>query len=265
MTDAPFSIRLGYISTDVDISVREGAPQEFREALIALASSYGLGSEGLRHVVCKGLLKRPNRSNSSPSYIDEEVDSLIESAPWHKIYDVAECVYKDLAQRNDYETPQEQFAVRLNGVMIEFGIGWQMVDGAIVVRGAQTFQDTSERAVAALRNTGRPIAENEVKQALSDLSRRPEPDVTGAIQHTVAALECVARDISNEPNKNLGQLKGKLSVPELMEAVMQNLWKFASEQGRHVREGQNLNFKDAELAVTITSALVVYLTNEHVD
>lgn len=37
-----------------------------------------------------------------------------------------------------------------------------------------------------------PDAEITVREALQDLSRRPAAEVTGAIQHATAALECVA-------------------------------------------------------------------------
>ena len=34
-----------------------------------------------------------------------------------------------------------------------------------------------------------------VAKALRDISRRPEPDVTGAIQHVCAAMQATARDL----------------------------------------------------------------------
>ena len=41
---------------------------------------------------------------------------------------------------------------------------------------------------------------NEIHEALKDISRRPTPDRTGAIQHSIAAMECTAREVAGEPN-----------------------------------------------------------------
>jgi len=45
-----------------------------------------------------------------------------------------------------------------------------------------------------------------IHEALQDLSRRPQPDLTGALQHALAALECLARDVTGENKPTLGQL-----------------------------------------------------------
>ena len=40
----------------------------------------------------------------------------------------------------------------------------------------------------------------------TDLSRRPNPDITGAIQHAMAALECIARTVCGDGSSTLGAL-----------------------------------------------------------
>ncbi len=89
---------------------------------------------------------------------------------------------------------------------MEHGIGWQMIDGRILYRGSESFGETTREAGEVLAAAGRPAAANEIHEALADISRRPVPDVTGAIQHAIAALECTARVVSGEPNLTLGRL-----------------------------------------------------------
>lgn len=96
-------------------------------------------------------------------------------------------------------------------------------------------------------------------EALADISRRPNADVTGAIQHAMAALECVARDVANQPSKTLGQLIAELKLPKPLDVGLEKLWGFASERGRHMRENRAPRFEDAELVVTVASAVSVYL------
>jgi hypothetical protein len=49
-------------------------------------------------------------------------------------------------------------------------------------------------------------AHSEMKKALDDLSRRPQADITGAIQHSLACLECVCREVTGDKKATLGAL-----------------------------------------------------------
>ena len=59
-----------------------------------------------------------------------------------------------------------------------------MSDGEIVYRGSVAFGETTRQADEALADTGHRAAANEIREALRDISHRPEPDVIEAIQHT---------------------------------------------------------------------------------
>ncbi|MBB4616750.1 hypothetical protein [Sphingomonas abaci] len=67
-------------------------------------------------------------------------------------------------------------------------------------------------AVQVMQQAGKPTAANEVHEAPKDISRRPVADVTGAIQHAMAALECVAREVDNSTD-TLGKIIGRLGLP----------------------------------------------------
>ena len=134
-----------------------------------------------------------------------------------------------------------------------------MCEGRIVARGSEAFAHALATATQVMRHTGRATAANEMHEALRDISRRPTADATGAIQHAIAALECVARDVLGQPTKTLGQVASDLGLPRPMDSPLEKLWGFASEQGRHLREGRQARFEDAELVVTLASAVSVYL------
>jgi hypothetical protein len=208
--------------------------------------------------VCGILLKRPDPNNwTAYPNVADEVQELVLKAPWHRVYDIAEGFHRRLAD-TDPERGKE-FEDRLNELFRENGIGWTMEDGRIVVRGSEMFTEASKQASQMMVQTGRHTAAGEMHEALADLSRRPVADITGAIQHAMAALECVARDISGQPGKTLGPLIGVLCLPKPLDSALEKLWGFASEQGRHLREGRSPRFEDAELVVTVSSAVSVYL------
>jgi hypothetical protein len=112
-------------------------------------------------------------------------------------------------------------------------------------------------AVDTMRAAGAPTANNEIHEALRDISRRPEPDVSGTIQHAMAALECTARQVDGTTD-TVGLIIGRLSLLRPMDEALRKLWGFTSEQGRHIQEGRNLHFEEAELVVTVASAVSVY-------
>lgn len=63
----------------------------------------------------------------------------------------------------------------------EQGIGWQMENGVIAVRGSEAFALATRNSVAAMQDACNLTAANEIHEALTDISRRPTADVTGAI------------------------------------------------------------------------------------
>jgi len=253
-----FSRRFGYRIPDAEITVREDAPKVLREGIVMLADNLGFKPNGARNVVCKVLLRQPNRyGNWSSSDVSQEVQDLVAGAPWYRVYDIAEAFYRSLADSD--EEKGRAYQEGLNELFSENGIGWAMEDGLIVTRGSEMFAMASKEASKMMIVTGRQVAAREMHEALADLSRRPAADITGAIQHSMAALECVTRDILGQPNKTLGQLISELSLPRPLDVALEKLWGFASEQGRHMREGRSPRFEDAELVVTVSSAVSVYL------
>ena len=74
----------------------------------------------------------------------------------------------------------------------------------------------------------------------------------------MAALECVAREVDGSTD-TLGQIIKRLMIPQPLDGALHRLWGFASEQGRHIQEGREPGFEEAELVVTVASAVSVYL------
>lgn len=104
-------------------------------------------------------------------------------------------------------------------------------------------------------------AKTEIKEAITDLSRRPNPDITGAIQHSLACLECVCREVTGDTKATLGDLMKKAGniVPAPLDHVITKIWGFTSEQGRHLKEGKNPAYIEAELVVELSAAISSYL------
>lgn len=149
-------------------------------------------------------------------------------------------------------------------IFLENGIGWKLEEGLIVFRGDEFFETTLKKAEEVLEQAKTLTAKQEIKEAINDLSRKPEPDVTGAIQHSLACLECISREVANDRKSTLGELikKHRAIVPPPLDQVIEKMWGFSSEQGRHLQEGKPPDFEEAELLVGLSASLSTYLAKK---
>lgn len=158
------------------------------------------------------------------------------------------------------EVPYE-FPDRINRAFRKKGVGWQLVNGEIQVRGPEEFEHALTAAAALAAKSNRDTARAELHEARLGLSRMPAPDVTGAITHAMAALECVARDLTGQQGLTLGDWlkRNPTAFPPPLDAAVGKLWGYASEYGRHVREGRVASYEEGELVVGVAASLTAYL------
>lgn len=264
-----FSERNGCQPQNAEIAIRQEAPEEMRGVVVDLAYESGLGPKELRTLVCRLLRRREDPNNWSPyPNVDWEIRGLVDSCEWYEVYDVIEAIDEELRSSSllmiDGQPAAMYFEVDLNKYFRRRGFGWQINHGLIEARGAEEFEHTLNEARQELSQSGRTTASNEIHEAIHDLSRRPHPDVTGAIQHSLAALECIARDVTGDSQATLGAILRRHPglVPAPLDQALEKLWGFASEQGRHLREGRVPGYEEAEVSVQVSSAVARYLSKK---
>ena len=256
-----FSDRYGFRAPDTEITVREDAPRELREAIPMIAKLGGMPPGRMREIVCEVLLVAPDPDNWSDSNIWHEVHYHFKTCPWFKVYDIAEALYAGF-RSDGFHEEQRQFANHLNQFFREEGIGWKMSNGKVVHRG-EVFTETTREAVSVLKESGLPNAASEMREAIRDISRRPRPDSTGAIQHAMAALEATARELTGKPKPTLGKLVRELGLPPPLDTVVEKLWGYANSQhARHGKEGRTVSTDEAELLVSVACAVCTFLTKQ---
>lgn len=262
-----FSDRQGY-NQEPEITVREDAPEDVRGLVADYAYEAGLDPHKLRAITCRVLLTRPNPENwSAYPNVDFEARGHLDSCPWFKVYDIIEAIYADLEKDkfgkddlDNFDLPYDLFESRINHLLRAKGVGWQLKGGRVEARGPESFEKVVKDAGEELQKTGRTTAASELHEALKDLSRRPVPDLTGAIAHGMSALECTFRDVVGDKG-TLGQLLSRYKdrFPAPLDTALEKLWGFASEYGRHVSEGKTAEYRDALLVVQIAAACSQYL------
>ena len=260
MVDKEFSKREGYTGLETKIVIREDAPQEFREFVIQTLYYLKCTPTEARKIICRTLRISPDDSNwSDYPNIDNEIRYLIDNCEWFKVYDIVEALYN-----SNFKNTQFEFAEEINGYFIEKGIGWKLDNGKIIFRGDNLLENILQNAKNNIARNGFDTAKNEISEAISDLSRKPNPDKTGAVQHSLACLECITRKIVGNKNQTLGQLisQHRQIVPSPLDIVIEKIWGFASNQGRHLQEGGEPDYDETELLLGLVASVSSYLTKK---
>jgi hypothetical protein len=138
------------------------------------------------------------------------------------------------------------------------------VDGQIIIRGAEAFEAVVNEAASVLETSEPPTAAKHLHEALQDLSGRPQPELHGAVYHAMGALECVARDITDDPKATLGEILKRYPrlLPKPLDTALSQVWGYASNEARHVEEGREPSRDEAELIVGLSAAVSTYLVRK---
>ncbi len=181
-------------------------------------------------------------------------------------YDIAESYMKEFPRISD---APNTFALKLNRFFAKEGIGWQMSnEGLIDLRGGPLSSSQMSAAVTAVGEAGLDKSLQELKEAQHDLARRPEPDVTGVVQHASAALESVVRHITGS-SKTLGQAAKEIDytkyppvLRDAVETLVSKLYGYASSDrggGRHGSESIQVDRSDAAFFLGLVGSIIEYL------
>lgn len=258
MTQERFSKRFGYSTRENEIAIREDAPQGLREFIVQTLYEFGFKPSQLRQTICRILRQAPDDNNwSEYPNIDYEVRCLIKNCEWFQVYDIIKAFYLKIMEK-------QAFTDEINDYFKTNGIGWKFENGQIIFRGDEIFEIHLHKAEKMLDLAGFQTAKNEIKEAIKDLSKRPNPDITGAVQHSIACLECVAREIKGDKKLTLRELikKNREIVPVPLDTVIEKIWGFSSEKGRHLQEGKEPAFDEVELLVGLSASISTYLARK---
>ena len=241
------------------MTIREDAPGSIRHGVFCIVSAVGIKPFQLRRLLCKRLLVRENTQIVEDHRILAEVDQMLADCIWYHVYGFVEDVSAELAARSSLQA--QEYSTRINTYFSESGVGWELQDGVLRVRGGAGLDQALKNALDALDRSARQTAQGELQEAIKDISRVPEAEVTGAVQHAIAALECVARDLVGDPQITLGKLVKRYPdlMPTTLATVVDKAYGFASNEARHLVEGKKIDFCEAELMVSLSAAMITYL------
>ena len=265
----PFSKRQRYIGQPKEITIREDAPRDLRFAFLETTREIAHAYQGeypekeIRDVVAKTLKKWLDPAVWHYKEAWEQIEHAVYDCEWFRVYDLMESVNAHFERTTP--AAAEAFAERLNDLFAEQGIGWQFVNGEIVIRGDESFESTVKTAVTVLEEDKKPTAAGHLQFALTALSARPKANTSGAVAQATNAVECVLGEITGKAMP-LGKYLDK--YPGLFHSALKNgldgIYGYASDEGaRHGKEGTEPPREEAEFVVAVCAAVCTLLTRKH--
>lgn len=255
-----FSQRIGVPKEVVPITIRYGVDDELREYMFIMISQYIKSYHKIREIACVVTRKSPDRNNwGENDFMKEEILTIFRECQWYYVYDIIEKVFENIVLSTDKQLYERD----VNDYFCQKGIGWKMVSGILEYRGDDVFEEKISNTTHTLKEAHLNTSANEIKEAIEDLSKKPNPEITGAIQHSVAALECVVRKVVGS-KETLGKLMNDHPeiVPKPTNEIITKIFGYASEWGRHLTEGRNPDYEEAELIVSLSASFCSYLVKK---
>jgi hypothetical protein len=256
-----FGDRHGFNPDRPPIRYRNEAPMVLRESLLSIVENI-IGGSGIALAVFVRE-KLPAEIPAADMPIKASAQEALRTCPWYKVYEIAEEIRAWLRHRSgpNVKGPAMIFEKALNELFWREGIGWKMDGAHIVARYDDSGESSIAAAQVALKTAGLATSAAELIKAQEDISRRPIPDVSGAIQHLGAAIECTMREICGDQVLTMGELLKRYPnrFPQAIKPAVTSIWAYSSEMGRHLREGREPEFAEAVLLLEMTAAAINYL------
>jgi hypothetical protein len=185
------------------------------------------------------------------------------TCPWFRVYDVIEDIFGQLVSY--YADPDEQyprsvpFQRAINDYFKHVGIGWQLVEGKIVTRGDEVFEETVKTAVAVLEEDAKPS-----RRTSTVRNRRTFYKAKGQHEWCSCTRDKVLGEITGQTT-TLGKYLHQnptLFHPALKKGL-DGIYGYASEEGaRHGKEGTEPTREEAEFAVAVCAAVCTLLARK---
>lgn len=252
---AIFSIRNNMRTSNIPITIRNDAKDDFKGWLLCMAKRNGVCAKNILSIVCQYTYQAED-GNWSDEFIENEAKEKLGRAKWYYVYDVVEAFYNYLSDSDK----KREYELEINTYFTETGYGWIFEKGKVLYRGSDIENQAYTNAIHSLSTN--QTAQDELKLALEDLSRRPIADSTGTVQHAMAAFECFCRQQFNGTKSTLGDIirHNRSSFTSPLDQAIEKLWGFASNRGRHVQNNESVSFEEAEFILNVCSSLIVYLS-----
>jgi hypothetical protein len=205
------------------------------------------------------------RIDEIPSYLSGKESffkRLLLETKWHFTYDLVEfTIYFFRGYSGGIKICQYgDFIKMVNEVLERENSGYRIISDKIAPIIDDIEIETFEKAVSL----DEPAATH-LKNALTKLSDRKEPDYKNSIKESISAVESVLKKLTGESTlgKALKKLENFCVIPELLKKAMEKLYAYTNggDGIRHssIGIGKEPKFEEAKYMLVVCSAFINYI------
>lgn len=200
------------------------------------------------------------------SHVRAEIRNYFFSCNWYQLYDLIETTIH-LIDDDCFQIEREELFERFNDILEREFAGYRFIEDNLSPITNQTEIKEIEEALSLSGNfTLLKGSNTHLREALSKLSDRQNPDYRNSIKESICAIESIAKIISENAKDSLGasldKIKGKLKIHPALERGFKQIYGYTSDSDgiRHaLTEETTCDFEDAKFMLVSCSAFINYL------
>lgn len=226
--------------------------------------------EQIRPYIWEVLEKPPPNIGSLEGTFDaiEAIGKTIYQCEWFKFYDICELAYEVLAEKLPRRL--DGFESAVNEIFAMDLLPWCFKDGLITPARPAEITEIFEQAKSLLSDPRFMGPDEQFRKANQHLAKRPDPDTENCVKDAVGSLEGIARIVTKQPDRTLGQILNreplKSMVPSLLLAAIEKVYAYRGD-APGVAHGQTgpstIGIEEADWVLSMCAATMVYLAKRY--
>lgn len=254
-------------------------PIQLREAIAAAAIYCSYNIVRTKELIRKTVLYLPRTYDWENGSVEDEIKALITECEWYLVFDVVEVIYADLIKKSpssgitgamlSFSKSMQpgkgaEFRELVNERLMVSGSVWKLskVGGIVKKSDIQTYDLLS--SISEKMEDSNPTALSEISKALDDLNRKPEPDYSGSVHHSMAALEClVIERFGRGKDAQMSDVIRRINFGKesAFWTAVEKLFVSSHALGRHVKEGKPPSPAQARFIAHTASAMIALIND----
>jgi hypothetical protein len=208
-------------------------------------------------------LKKPIDDLKSQYLISQLREVFFSNLDWYKVYDLVELIVNKYPIY-PYNNRKIDFIKRCNSVLQRENSAYRIIGSIISPITSKEEINEIEEALDQ-KDHFKPTAIH-IKDALTFLSDKEEPNFRNSIKESISAVESICKIIVKHKKATLGQALKKIEllipIHKALKNAFSQLYGYTSEEGgiRHALLAEpNVEFEDAKFMLVSCSAFINYL------
>lgn len=208
-------------------------------------------------------LKKPVDDLKSRYFIFQFREIFFSNLDWYKVYDLIELIVTKYPI-SPYKDRKNDFIKRCNSVLQRENSAYRII-GSIIAP-ITSKEEINEIEEALDQKDHFKPATIHIKDALTFLSDKKEPNFRNSIKESISAVESMCQVIVKDKKATLGQALKKIEeiipIHKALKNAFSKLYGYTSEEGgiRHALLAEpNVEYEDAKFMLISCSAFVNYL------